>query len=150
MFTDTDCIECNSGYTYSASDSYESCIRCTENCPNGTHIEYPCNRTNNIVCEKEKDEIVDWPKLFGYCSAQGILLPDWESFIRLLCRESDISEQGARIVAIVKESYDKDKFDTRIYNAMNLWKQKNDTGDDIKMFNTFAWLFVIIKLLLEK
>ncbi|XP_063409946.1 tumor necrosis factor receptor superfamily member 5-like [Mytilus trossulus] len=210
MFSDTECTECNLGYTYSPFDSYESCIPCTEHCPNGTHIKNPCNRTNNIVCEKDKglptqtnntkndkltmrlaivcstvipvtivivcyivlikrrrrerpsnsfqlddfmrdippwmkdciiNDVVNWPKLFGCCSTQGFVLPDWESFIRDLCRGSEMAEHGERIVALSKESYEKDKAKSRMYYAMDLWKQKNDTGDDIKMLKTFAWAF---------
>lgn len=57
IFTDTKCTECNMGLTYSPSDSYESCIPCTKDCPNGTHIKYSCNRTNNIVCEKDEGTV---------------------------------------------------------------------------------------------
>ncbi|XP_076087543.1 tumor necrosis factor receptor superfamily member 11B-like isoform X3 [Mytilus galloprovincialis] len=182
IFTDTKCTECNMGLTYSPSDSYESCIPCTKDCPNGTHIKYSCNRTNNIVCEKDEDcltlknitninemylhiaivcstviplttgivcvivfvkrrrrdrpkdsfplrtfrqdvpqwmadcivnDTVNWSKLFGYCSAQGMLLPDWESFIRLLCTKSYSSPMPAMCRGIFPDNF---KYSTLLCN----------------------------------
>lgn len=81
------------------------------------------------TCLRSGDDI-DWERFFSIFSIKVIVLPDWEQFIRILFTLAG-SERGQETVNEAKESVDREKYHSRLFHALTIWKQccyrENDT-----------------------
>ncbi|VDI33851.1 tumor necrosis factor receptor superfamily member 5 [Mytilus galloprovincialis] len=89
------------------------------------------------ICLRSGDDI-DWETFFNIFPRKVTVLPDWEQFIRTLFTLTG-SERGQDTVNEAKESFDREKYHSRLFHALTIWKQCCYRGNDTVMYEILCY-----------